>query len=204
MCRNARRWIQTLLVLVVVAAVAVGAGAATLEVVPAASEARYLVREQLAGLSFPNDAVGTTQRVSGTIALDGEGRVAPGSKFTVDLRSLRSDEERRDNYLRERTLTTASFPYAEFVPREIRGLPFPLPGAGRATVQLLGDLTIRGVTRPTTWEGTVEFSGGTVRLQARTAFTFADFALTQPRVMRVLSIEDKIRLEVDLTLRPAS
>jgi polyisoprenoid-binding protein YceI len=198
------RWSQTLLVLVVVAAVAVGAGAATLEVVPAASEARYLVREQLAGLSFPNDAVGTTQRVSGTIALDGEGRPAPGSKFTVDLRSLRSDEERRDNYLRERTLTTASFPYAEFVPREIRGLPFPLPGAGRATVQLLGDLTIRGVTRPTTWEGTVEFRGSTIRLQARTAFTFADFALTQPRVMRVLSIEDKIRLEVDLTLRPAS
>jgi polyisoprenoid-binding protein YceI len=71
-------------------------------------------------------------------------------------------------------------------------------------VQLLGDLTIRGVTRPTTWEGTVEFRGSTVRLQARTGFRFGDFALTQPRVMRVLSIEDHIRLEVDLTLRPAS
>jgi hypothetical protein len=42
------------------------------------------------------------------------------------------------------------------------------------------------------------------RLQAWTAFTFADFALTQPRVMSVLSIEDHIRLEVDLTLRPPS
>ncbi len=198
------RGTHALLIVVGVVALAVGAGAATLEVVPTASEARYRVREQLAGFNFPNDAVGTTQSVSGTIALDGEGRPAPGSRFTVDLRSLRSDEERRDNYLRERTLATATFPYAEFVPREIRGLPFPLPGAGRVTVQLLGDLTIRGVTRPTTWEGTVEFSGGTVRLQARTAFTFAEFALTQPRVMRVLSIEDKIRLEVDFTLRPAS
>ena len=122
----------------------------------------------------------------------------------MDLRTLQSDEARRDNYLRNNTLATASFPYAEFVPREIRGLPFPLPGAGRATVQLLGDLTIRGVTCPTTWEGTVEFRGSTIRLQARTAFTFADFALTQPRVMRVLSIEARIRLEVDLTLRPAS
>lgn len=37
MRRNALRWIQTLLVLVVVAALPVGAGAATLEVVPAAS-----------------------------------------------------------------------------------------------------------------------------------------------------------------------
>ena len=204
MHRKALRWIQTLLILFVVAVLPVVAGAATLEVVPSASEARYRVREQLAGVPFPNDAVGTTQSVNGTIALDGEGRPVPGSKFTVDLRSLRSDEERRDNYLRERTLTTARFPYAEFVPREIRGLPFPLPGAGHATVQLLGDLTIRGVTRPTTWEGTVEFRGSTIRLQARTAFTFADFELTQPRVMSVLSIEDRIRLEVDLTLRPAS
>jgi len=50
----------------------------------------------------------------------------------------------------------------------------------------------------------VEFRDSTVRLQARTAFPFAAFALTPPRVMRVLSIEDPIRLEVDLTPRPAS
>lgn len=198
------RWIQTMIVLCVVAALSVVAGAATLQVVPAASEARYRVREQLAGFNFPNDAVGTTQDVRGTIALDGEGRPASGSRFTVDLRSLQSDEGRRDNYLRRNTLTTADFPYAEFVPREIRGLPFPLPGSGRASVRILGDLTIRRVTRPTTWEGTVEFSGGALRLQAWTAFKFAEFGLTQPRVMRVLSIEDHIRLEVDLTLRLAS
>lgn len=40
-------------------------------------------------------------------------------------------------------------------------------------------------------------------LQARTVFPFGAFALSQPHVMRVLSIEDPIRLEVDLTLRPA-
>lgn len=67
------------------------------------------------------------------------------------------------------------------MPREIRGLPFPLPGAGQVTVQILGALTIRGVPRPTTWEGTGEVRG-----------------------MRVLSIKDRIGLEVDLTLRPAS
>ena len=83
----------------------------------------------------------------------------------------------------------------------------PLPPtrrAGGAPVQIRGTLTIRGLTRPPTGEGTVEFSGSTVRLQARTVFTFADFALPQPRVMRVLSIDDHIRLEVDLTLRQAS
>ena len=43
-----------------------------------------------------------------------------------------------------------------------------------------------------------------VRLQAATAFKFAEFELTQPRIFRVLSIDDNIRLEVDLTLRRAS
>ena len=40
--------------------------------------------------------------------------------------------------------------------------------------------------------------------QARTAFPFAAFALPQPLVLRVLSIEDHVRIEVGLTLRPAT
>ena len=58
--------------------------------------------------------------------------------------------------------------------------------------------------RPTTWEGAREFRSPPVRLQAPTAVPLAAFALPQPRVLRVLSIEDHIRLEVDLTLRPPS
>jgi len=204
MRRKAPRWLQTLIALFVVASLQAVAEATTLEVVPSASEARYRVREQLAGYNFPNDAVGTTRSISGIITFDTQGRLGPGSKLTVDLRTLKSDEAKRDNYLRANTLTTASFPYAELVPREVRGLPFPLPGSGSASVQIVGDLTVRGVTRPTTWDGTALFQGRAVRLQARTAFKFGEFDLTQPRIFRVLSIEDLIRLEVDLTLRQAS
>lgn len=195
--------IAALVVLVLATPMRVAA-AATLEIVPSASEARYRVREQLAGKNFPNDAIGTTQQISGSIILDAQGRLVPGSKVTVDLRTLRSDEARRDNYIRNNTLTTASFPYTEFVPGNIRGLPFPLPASGRANVQVLGNLTIRGVTRPVVWDGTAEFGRDTVRLQAKTAFKFGEFDLAQPRVFFVLSLEDNIRLEVDLTLRQVS
>ena len=180
------------------------AEAATLEIVPSASTASYRVREQLAGRNFPNDAIGTTQQVSGSIVLDAQGKIMPGSKVTVDLRTITSDEPRRDNYIRNNTLTTASFPHAEFVLGELRGLPFPLPASGKANVQILGTLTIRGVTRPVTWEGTAEFGRDTVRLQARTAFKFGEFELAQPRVFFLLSVDDNIRLEVDLTLRQVS
>jgi hypothetical protein len=60
------------------------------------------------------------------------------------------------------------------------------------------------VTRRVTWEATASFNGPYVSVQARTAFRFADFGLTIPRVSSVLSVEDNIRLETDLLLRRSS
>src|SRR5687768_12656231 len=48
------------------------------------SKARYKVREQLAGISFPSDAVGTTEGVTGAIVINPDGSVdATASKITV-------------------------------------------------------------------------------------------------------------------------
>jgi polyisoprenoid-binding protein YceI len=66
---------------------------------------------------------------------------------------------------------------------------------------LLGDLTVRDVTRPVTWDATATVEGDEVRVQAHTTVRFADFGLTIPRVASVLSVEDSIRLEVDLRLQ---
>ena len=39
------------------------------------STARYLVREQLANLYFPIDAIGETNEINGSISLDKNGKV---------------------------------------------------------------------------------------------------------------------------------
>jgi polyisoprenoid-binding protein YceI len=169
------------------------------------SEARYRVREQLAGISFPSDAVGTTSAIEGNLSLDAQGRIRPSdSRFTVDLRTLRSDRDRRDNYVRRNTLETGRHPTAVFIPSEVRGLPFPLPPTGTASFELIGDLTIRATTRRITWEATATFNGQEVSVQAKTSFQFADFGLSIPRVASVLSVEETIRLETDLLLRRGS
>jgi polyisoprenoid-binding protein YceI len=171
-------------------------------VVPERSEARYRVREQLAGVNFPSDAVGTTNAIEGRISLDAQGRVLTNdSRLTVDLRRLQSDRDRRDNYIRRNTLETDRYPMVVFVPTEVRGLPFPLPQTGSASFELVGDLTIRDATRRMTWEATATFNGPDVTVQAKTGFRFADFGLSIPRVASVLSVEDNIRLETDLLLR---
>lgn len=176
------------------------AAALTFRLVPDQSEARYRVREQLATLQFPSDAVGRTQAISGTIAFAGDGSViSPASKFSVDLRTLRSDQERRDNFIRMNTLEVSRYPTAEFVPREVRGLRWPLPTSGEATFQLTGDLTIHGTTRPVTWDVTARFDGNRVTGTATTSFKFEDFNMQVPRVAVVLSVENNIRLEVDFT-----
>lgn len=170
-------------------------------VAPTGNEVRYRVREQLAGFDLPNDAVGKNASVSGTIAVDAEGRVlASASKFVVNASAFASDRDRRDGYIRGRVLNAEQYPTVVFVPTEVRGLTLTLPTSGTRTFELLGDLTVRGVTRPTIWHITAEFSEGRIIGSATTDFTFAHFMLQQPRVPIVLSVADSIRLEYDFNL----
>lgn len=172
---------------------------------PTGNEARYRVREQLARVDFPNDAVGATSDVTGGIVIDTDGKIVrEGSKFVVDLRRLASDRDRRDRYVQRRTLQTDQFPTVELVPTALRGLPSPLPTSGAASFELVGDLTIHGVTRPTTWQVKAQFDGGHITGTATTGFTFEDFGLTKPRVSIVLSVADSIHLEYDFNLVPST
>lgn len=169
------------------------------------NEARYRVREQLARINFPSDAVGSTRVVSGRIVFDERGAiVAAQSEFIIDLASIATDSDRRDNYVRRNTLATAAHPSARFVPTGVTGLPFPLPASGEAQFRLTGTLTIREVTKPVSWDVTARFANGSVSGLAKTEFTFADFELPKPRVASVLSVDDDIRLEYEFRLVPAS
>jgi polyisoprenoid-binding protein YceI len=176
------------------------AGPVRLVVAPGTA-ARYVVREQLAGVGLPNDAVGETQEVRGQVVLTSEGALQRDeSRFTVDLASLKSDDSRRDNYVRRNTLNTAQFPTAEFVLRDLRGLPLPMPGSGEARFQMVGDLTVRGVTQSVVWDVEAAFSGEGVAGKAATRFPFSRFQLQVPSVFVVVSVEDNIRLELDFRL----
>lgn len=168
---------------------------------PEGNEARYLVREQLANISFPSDAIGTTSDITGAIVLNADGSVvSTDSKFVVDLTTLQSDSGMRDGFIQRNTLETQRFPTAEFVPTDVIGLPSPLPTSGEVTFQLVGDLTLHGVTQRTTWEVTAQVVDQALVGKASTRFTFGDFGLAVPNVARVLSIEDDIRLEYDFRL----
>ena len=160
--------------------------------------ARYLVREQLARLDFPNDAVGETSDVVGLIIFNPDGEInSDASKITVNLRTLKSDKDRRDRFLRTRSLESDVFPTAEFVVKELPGLEWPLPKEGEASFQIIGDMTVHGFTRPITWEATAQFSEDSFSGVAKTSFTFDEFDIDVPKVRIVLSVEETMRFELD-------
>ena len=180
------------------------AGAIRFTVAPAGNAARFRVREQLMGHDLPNDAVGETHEIAGAITLDAKGALVAGqSRIIVQTGSLKSDSDRRDGYVHHRLLETDKFPTVELVPTAIRGLPLASASAttvGPLTFDLVGDLTVRGVTRPTTWRVTAQQANGQVTGSASTRFTFTDFAIEPPNVPVLLSVADTIALEYDFAL----
>lgn len=167
-------------------------------IAPAGNEARYRVRERLLNRELDNDAIGKTAELTGSILAFPDGRIVrDSSRITVNLKSLKSDSERRDGFLQRRTLETEKFATVELVPTAVRGFKGPLPATGPVTFELLGDLTIRGVTRPSVWQVTARAEGQDVAGTATTAFTFKEAGLDQPKVPVVLSVSDTIKLEYD-------
>jgi polyisoprenoid-binding protein YceI len=169
------------------------------------NEVRYRVREQLMGVDFPNDAIGKTSQVRGTLMLDSAGNVMEdGSSFTIDAATITSDKSRRDGFVRGRVLETEQYPTITFTPTSITGGSSTLPSSGTRTLTMRGNLVVKGVSHPTVWTAEATFARDTVSGTSSTAFTFDEFGLTKPRVPVVLSVADTIKLEYDFQLVRAS
>jgi len=173
-------------------------------VAPTGNEARYRVREQLVNFDLPNDAIGVTKEITGTLVVEPNGTIVrDSSRIVVNVTNLKSDQARRDNFIKRRTLETEKFTTVELVPTAFRGISARPAGGEPVTFSLVGDLTVHGTTRPTEWNVIAHAEGADIVGTATTAFTFKDMGLDQPRVPVVLSVADTIKLEYDFRFTPA-
>lgn len=177
-------------------AVAAGAARYTLMM---GSEATYTVNEKFANLPAPNDAVGKTDQVTGQIVLGPNGQPVEGGRIVVNVQSLKSDQDRRDNYIRMNSLQSSMFPEAVFVIRSAEGLPATL-GAMPTNFRILGDLTLRGVTKPVTWTATATQSGDTLNGTATLTVRMQDFEIMPPMVA-ILTTSDMAKLDLKIVAR---
>ncbi|HEU0116170.1 MAG TPA: YceI family protein [Thermomicrobiales bacterium] len=177
--------------------------AETFTVVGADSAARYRAQEELAGRGA-NEAVGQTDAIIGAVLFDAAGKPMPCSRFAVDLRTLKSDEARRDNYLYKNTLETEKYPLAVFIVTRVEGLATPLPDGKPLAFKMIGNLTMHGQTKAVVWDATAMMKGDELTGSAHTTFTMDQFNIEPPTVGPVLSIDPTVQLEIDLTARKAA
>lgn len=175
---------------------------------PSRSEVRYVATERFAGRD-PSSATGATQAIAGDVAVNDTTPAASRvGDVVVDLSQLRSDSALRDSRMRHSYLESSEHPLARFVTSQIDGLDGldGLEGSegtaaanGRtAEVRIVGDLTIRGRTVPTTWSGEAVHRGDRLELTASTDVQLSSWDVGPIRVPGLVSVDDSVRIEMDL------
>jgi len=173
--------------------------------VDAASKATVRVREQLVRLPAPNDAIITITGAQGGFTLNPDGTFASGSKISVDMTTITTDDRQRTDSIKRDPLEVTRFRTSELVPTRTSGLTMPLTRSGDFTFQLTGDLTLHGVTKTVTFDVKATRSDGklTATATANPSWKFGHFGMQPPSSFSVLSIVDEIRMEFELVANEA-
>jgi polyisoprenoid-binding protein YceI len=137
--------------------------------------AGYRVREQFVGLPAPDDAVGRTTAVTGSLTIAGS--ILHKAALTADMQQLRSDQPPRDGQLQTDGPQTATYPRSGFVLD--RPVALPRPKVGRILhFSVHGRLTIHGVTRTISFPLEARWTGRLFQLAGDMRIVLADYKMS--------------------------
>ena len=180
-----------------------------LSIVGSESEACYLASETfLKGnmMNLPsgfNGAVGITKTISGDIALD-RANVANSQigDITINISEFKSDNARRDSFIRQNFLQSNKFPFATLTDATAIGLPAGAYQDG-ATLQfqIKGSLTVHNTKRETTFDATGSFKEGVLVIRATTDLKMSEFGIEVPDIGGLLKVDDALRLVLNIVAR---
>ena len=174
-------------------------------IIPEESEVRFRIDEMLLGK--PTTVIGTTNQVAGDFLVDFETptRSTLGT-IRINVRTLQTDNEFRNRALRGQILEAErdEFEYAEFIATELIGLPEAITIGDTATFQIVGNLTVHGVTQSITFDSSILVTSDT-RLEGTALATvlYSDFDITIPEASGVADISDELHLEIDFVAEVA-
>jgi polyisoprenoid-binding protein YceI len=183
----------------------------TFVIMPEESRASYIVDEEffsaaLNKLGIPPGKVkvtGSTQAIEGFLQLNLADLSAPlgENRITVRINTLATDRDDRDRWIREKGPRLNDYPLATFVATAIADAPASYTEGEEVRFKLIGDLTIREITKTVTFEVTASLSGDTLRGVARTRLLMSDFGIEPPSFANTLTVADEFELEIQITAR---
>jgi polyisoprenoid-binding protein YceI len=176
-------------------------GATTFQIIPEESEARFSLDEVFLGA--PNEVVGATRQLSGEITVNPDNPAASSvGIIQIDAATLVTDNERRDTAVRRFILQTEEHPTITLAPSALDGMPASVTVGDSFTFQVMGDLQIRDIVHPVTFDVTINvLSNHELTGSASAVILRSDYELAIPNVPSVTDVSDEIELSFDFTAR---
>ena len=160
------------------------------------SEITFTVEEELGRSPVRFDAVIASTGLSGVANLGGGPSVV-----TLDLHSLESDQQFRDQYIRTRLFPDT--PEAVVTVEHLPDLPQSFLDGAETTGQLEGSLKIGETVTPLVFDVTARRDGSTINVLGKTTFTWDQLGLRKPTARSVVYLADEVRVEVLLVAQAA-
>lgn len=151
--------------------------------------------------------VGTTPDVAGQIAVNfANPSASQVGEIVFNLRTLATNNDFRNRAIRGQILQSAQdqFEFGSFTPTSISGLPTtPIEPGQTVTFQLTGDLTLKDISNPVTFDVTISEAGADRLVgQATATVNRTDWGLTIPDVPGIANVEEEVVLTISFVATP--
>ena len=170
---------------------------ATFKIDSSQSSARFTLNETLMG--SPKTVIGTSTKVSGdiTVSFDNPASSQIGV-IQIDASNFATDSGMRDRAIHNFILQTSQFQFITFEPTGVAELPAQAAVGDTLSFKVTGNLKIRDVVQPVTFDTTVTAkSDAELAGLAKTTVTRSAFGLTIPKVPSVADVTEEVALELE-------
>lgn len=145
------------------------------------SQAKFTIKETLRGEPFT--AVGITNQIAGNITVSNDALEI--GTLTINAKTFKTDSAQRDGAI-ARFILKSDQTENEFITFK----PTLTKQTSATTATVTGDLTISGITKPTTFLVTTDITDDTINGTATATLKRSDFKLTIPNIPFVANVSD--------------
>lgn len=132
-----------------------------------------------------------TKKATSHLAMDANPLTLKGS-IEISMSDLYSDNKKRDEHMHE-TVESSLFPKAVFEVKDV-------VAKSGDNYTLKGTMSLHGVSKPMSFEGSIVEEGNKVRIKATGGMKMSDFGIIPPSMM-FMKVRDQIDLNVDVLLK---
>lgn len=132
-----------------------------------------------------------TKKATSHFTMDDNPSTLKGS-MEISVLDLMSDNKKRDEHMQE-AIESSTFPKAIFTLKEV-----VVKGGDAYTLK--GIMSLHGVSKPLSFESTMNDEGGKLHIKATSMIKMTDFGI-KPIKLLFLTVRDQLDLQVDVMLK---